>query len=568
MNKFFSLILSILILVALFSCSPDNPEPFEWDITARVGKPIAGDTVDHGNWKAVVSISYENNILSITANENELESFVLEDVSDDENPHKWFSILIGTGESDITKLMLNGEPLTSSARDNFTGDDGSEVADDEFILWINTDNANTSVLELTHENSNSINIKIEYSPSPLETMSSEEKASIKEFIFSFGHDKVIQDLNTLISGSNISCISNFTISETDSSLSTMITYENYDYDGTHGNKTVSGTICCDFIGNIDNNNYFQASEYRIYIPDENQLILDEASEPISISIPESNPISGKFASKATDDGIPLNITFKMENDKPIAIDDEDFQVVKFQAPSQGDIGIVGKAAEPVVDIIGDISDFEGSVSGADLSDLLPMLEYVSDIAHWRNFSNLWWNGLGTDPLSNGFSSEAAVYDNEAKTLTFNITLNNYGYNGKTTDPSSIDKISGSMQLIFIGNEDGQNNFIADRWQVISDELLLTDGSGADSITSKDVNLSGPIVTGSTVGGTPTTISFRIDASGSGWDRTSEFGSDFSQYNDKYFKNKYIGLDNLYGKCETEDNKLSGEIFNYLIEKYF
>ena len=327
-------------------------------------------------------------------------------------------------------------------------------------------------------------------------------------------------------------------------------------DGTHGNKTLTGNVSYAFVGSTDENGLFQATGYE-YWTDEKGVTFSGDATDITAIIDSTSPVSGAFSSKSVG-GISLNLTFEMSDGKPAGIVSEDLQVVKLQAPTAGNIRTESSTATSITDILGDLTEYEDVVAGADEEDLSGMLEYASDIAQLRNREKLWWAGTGA--TLDGWTSEDAVYDTDAKTMTFDITLTDYGYNttGKT--------VSGNIQLIFHGEEatvDGKPVLNATTWQIISDEALEFEG-GAASLNVSSIDLTGPIVKGKTIGGDPATITFPIN--GTQRDRT-EFPSDSTSYIVKYQPDQFIGFSGLYGNCMFNDDKLSGEMFNVLINKY-
>ena len=100
----------------------------------------------------------------------------------------------------------------------------------------------------------------------------------------------------------------------------------YDYDGDNGSKTVNGYLNILFTGEMDDKGRFQASGYEMstgYAAGSYVGFAGGDKELYLIQISDTDPIKGSFASKATPDGIPLNLTFIMDGDTPVGIEEED-----------------------------------------------------------------------------------------------------------------------------------------------------------------------------------------------------------------------------------------------------
>lgn len=550
-----------------------SPDPFEWDIWFYGAKHSRGDAEDYGNWKQVERVywmSNENPIsLDIDVNLGYMTEF--ESTDPDQGMGKWFPILIATGETDITKVSYNGEYLTDkdiADRDDIIAVDNGEdraAADDEFVLWLNADDVieNGKTITLGHEGAEDVVVNISIDDvTPLQ-ISAEDKEALKAYILGYGHDRTIGDLDAVLRGIPVDGLEVDPWPLQDTGITMSINFsDDYDYDGQAGDKTVYGNLTLMLLGEPVENGLFEAEGYAYYTSyaGGNSLLTFsglQGNDDLYVQISDAEPITGSFGSKSTGDGIPLSLTFIMEDGKPVGILPEDIGTVKLVAPESGKLAVVGYEELDVVDLIGDVSQFEDSVDGADADDLYGMVEYVS-LAQLRNREKLWWAGTGAN--LDGWTSADAVYDAAEGTMAFDITLTDYNYSttGKT--------VSGNLQLIFHGTEetaDGKPVLIADAWQIIADEDLEFEG-GTGALYVGSVDLTGPIVTGSTINGTPATITFPLN--GTMWDR-NEFPGDFTSYIEKYLPDQYIGFSGLEGSCEYGGDKISGEMFNYLLETY-
>ena len=167
MKNALRLFVGLIAILMMVACQPDytgaliggNPNPvtpsgdtFTWDISARLAKHSRGAAEDHDNWKEVESVTYANGTISIVANVEGLASYASSNEAQD--PGQWIGILVGTGESDITKVSYEGTPLKQTdidERNDMKGIDGSDAADDEFILWLKAEEANGTSFTLSHE---------------------------------------------------------------------------------------------------------------------------------------------------------------------------------------------------------------------------------------------------------------------------------------------------------------------------------------------------------------------------------------------------------------------------------
>ena len=176
MKNALRLFVGLIAILMMVACQPDytgaliggNPNPvtpsgdtFTWDISARLAKHSRGAAEDHDNWKEVESVTYANGTISIVANVEGLASYASSNEA--QGPGQWIGILVGTGESDITKVSYEGTPLKQTdidERNDMKGIDGSDAADDEFILWLKAEEANGTSFTLSHEGASDVTVNV------------------------------------------------------------------------------------------------------------------------------------------------------------------------------------------------------------------------------------------------------------------------------------------------------------------------------------------------------------------------------------------------------------------------
>lgn len=170
MRRIFVPILAAMLIVTAFTaCQPENEvKPFEWDITASLARHENGDTADHGNWKAVSSLTLRDNVIEIEADSSMMEEYLSSDPSQQETAQKWFAILIGTGDPDIRNISFNNVKLTDkdvADRDDMLKTNGTPAGEDEFVLWLNAENADGYRIMLTRENASAMTLSVKFTDS-------------------------------------------------------------------------------------------------------------------------------------------------------------------------------------------------------------------------------------------------------------------------------------------------------------------------------------------------------------------------------------------------------------------
>ena len=119
-------------IIASESTPGSNIKPFTWDISVKTAKRT---DADYDNWNYVtkdITIS-DGNIYNLEIEEADMK-VIRPSISYEEG--KWFALLIGTGEADLSKLECNGADIVSS-EGTFTDYNGKPKEDDEFVLWFN-----------------------------------------------------------------------------------------------------------------------------------------------------------------------------------------------------------------------------------------------------------------------------------------------------------------------------------------------------------------------------------------------------------------------------------------------
>lgn len=172
--------------VAVSEIKTDSPAPgseyntFKWDITVRVAAHNGKGFDDKDNWKHVGKVITENpeNTFTIEIEKNPMTAFLSTDESqrgeDKNTSYKWFALLIGTGENDLTKITYGTSPLTDkdiADRNAMVGayetGDAANPASDEFVLWLKADLLTkennykiTKTFTLSHEGTDDITITL------------------------------------------------------------------------------------------------------------------------------------------------------------------------------------------------------------------------------------------------------------------------------------------------------------------------------------------------------------------------------------------------------------------------
>ena len=119
-------------IIASASTPGSGIKPFAWDISVKTAKRT---DADYDNWNYVtkdITIS-DGNIYNLEIEEADMK-VIRPSISYEEG--KWFALLIGTGEADLSKLECNGADIVSS-EGTFTDYNGKPKEDDEFVLWFN-----------------------------------------------------------------------------------------------------------------------------------------------------------------------------------------------------------------------------------------------------------------------------------------------------------------------------------------------------------------------------------------------------------------------------------------------
>ena len=255
--------------------TPDE-DPYEppavepaWDITVAVAKHSEAEPFDgYVENSPYVTATIDGDVITINAEVSQMESFVSSDETQDDEAHKWFAILIGTGEPDITKVSYEGSPLEDddiADRDDMLHTDGSKAASDEFVLWLKAEDCKES-FTLSREGLEDRMITIKFNS----IMGNEDYATVLEDIKSFGHDRVLTDIKSLFEeGQNFDperdgslTLNKDSIKYDGSKLSFTATATDYCFCGKANDITATGTVEFTFGGKA-NSKGFEASRYSV-----------------------------------------------------------------------------------------------------------------------------------------------------------------------------------------------------------------------------------------------------------------------------------------------------------------
>ena len=156
------------------------PKDSQWDITVRLAKHKdtnkAGGFNDHSNYMFVESVSYASNTISIKANVNGMASYTSTDENQDDEPHQWFAILIGTGFDTLTEVKYKSDASGAVAtafkeqdindRNAMVDASGAAAASDEFVLWLKADELKDSekdkTFTLSHADEDNVTVTIKF----------------------------------------------------------------------------------------------------------------------------------------------------------------------------------------------------------------------------------------------------------------------------------------------------------------------------------------------------------------------------------------------------------------------
>ena len=130
----------------------EEDKPFAWDISVRIAKHNEKNGFnDHDNYKYAEVESNNDGSFTVKAALKKLVSY--DSTDDSQGKGKWIALLIGTGAEDITKLSYNGSELGTNdvnERNDMLGSDNGAVASDEFVLWINANEAKNISFKLSY----------------------------------------------------------------------------------------------------------------------------------------------------------------------------------------------------------------------------------------------------------------------------------------------------------------------------------------------------------------------------------------------------------------------------------
>ena len=515
--------------------------PFEWDVTVRLAKHSRSGE-DHENYK-YVTVEQDGLNVAIKANVGDMTAYTSTDAGMAEafGDTEWFAVLIGTGEDNLRAVSYgsNGNtpaPFTDADiadREEMLGADGSDPAIDEFVLWMNPENASRTIT-LRHDNAEDVTITITFEDTTPPEMSATDEAALWSYITGFGHDRTILDLNELMKGNSVNGVDSAEFDVTGDAITAVLSLDAYDYDGQNGEKTLTGDVTITLSG-AEENGVFEAEGYS-YSSD--ALTFDGGTAKV-VSVIDG--VSGAFASRAIG-GIPLKLSVVMDGNNVAGILDEDLQVVKMVAPEAGTVTANGSQAKAVADVLGDLSGYADAVDGVSLADLQTFLPYAENPAHLRTWTRL------SDEMNLRDEFHVNSYDYSNGVLTFDITFTDYAYN--TNDPN--DTVTGNAILSFSGEENEEGTgLVADRWTLSMDEVSV---NGVEATGSID-ELSGPIYLINATSGVAGTVTF--DLVDGEYAETISGKAEWTALTQPKF-----GMKELSGSVTIGADKISGEIMNY------
>ncbi len=153
MKKISIMLLAALMLFAFVACDNTEDKPGDdWNIGVRIAKHKGIDDKtfdDHGNLEDVKSATYEDGVITVTADVKNMVAYKSSDPNQDDDDYKWYALLISTGVSDDDTLKVQGVSLDDARSDiaTYTAKDGSAPKADEFVLWAKAETEGKLTLE-------------------------------------------------------------------------------------------------------------------------------------------------------------------------------------------------------------------------------------------------------------------------------------------------------------------------------------------------------------------------------------------------------------------------------------
>ncbi len=326
----------------------------DWDITVRLAKHVLGSEADYDNWKDV-TVNYENGIANVDIKLSDMTAYESTDPGQQTADYKWFAVLIGTGVDDITEISFNGEKLESTEealRDDMQGTDGTSAETDEFVWWIKADEVvkeGSKTVTLTRDGADPVEIKFNFT----EVMGDADYAEMVSFLKSFGHNRVLRDIQEMIATDDHTGFkpetygtikANSIVYDGSSSITFELTATDYRFcGGTAGKPTVSGDLTLVLSGTEDAGSF--AAEMYSFTSD-NLTFKTSGGETTSIGITD---VSGYFAAEKISltnyetgpEKKALNITIVDGNPDKVEFDNGSHA---FWIPESGEFEFDGKTA--------------------------------------------------------------------------------------------------------------------------------------------------------------------------------------------------------------------------------
>ena len=273
----------------------------EWDITVRLAKHKLGETEDRNNWQDV-TVVYANGTANVDIKLSDMTAYKSTDPGQQDADHKWFAVLIGTGVDDITAISFDGSPLLpveEDLRNDMQGTDGSSAETDEFVWWIKADEvvkAGSKTITLTRDGAEPVEITFNFT----EVMGDADYEKMVELLKSFGHNRVLRDIQEMIATDDHTGFkpetygtikANSIVYDGSSSITFDLTATDYKFcGGTAGKPTVSGDLTLVLSGTGDAESF--AAEGYTFTSD--NLTFKNSDGETSIGITD---VSGYFAAE-------------------------------------------------------------------------------------------------------------------------------------------------------------------------------------------------------------------------------------------------------------------------------
>lgn len=93
-----------------------------------------------------ITVSKAGNVYNVSGSLNDMQEYQSTDPEHQEANHKWFGLIIATGESDITNVSVDDNKLTD---EDVADADSVKAPKGSFILWLEADTIKDAPCEMT-----------------------------------------------------------------------------------------------------------------------------------------------------------------------------------------------------------------------------------------------------------------------------------------------------------------------------------------------------------------------------------------------------------------------------------